>query len=194
LKEIGLTTNDRFFILRFNAFKAHHDIGVKGLSHEQKKQLISILSEHGKVFITGERELDPEFEPYKLRMDSDKIHSLIAYATMLIGDSQTMTSEAAVLGTPSVRCNSFVGKISYLEEEEQKFGLTYGFKPDQFEELLSKVEELLKNPDLKREWQGRRDIMLKEKIDVTSFWVWFIENYPQSKKNYLLKPGMVVQF
>lgn len=194
LTELGLKKGDPFFILRFNAFKAHHDIGVNGLSLEQKKQLVGFLIKKGKVLITGERELEPEFEPYKITISSDKIHSLIYYATMFIGDSQTMTSEAAVLGTPAVRCNSFVGKISYLEEEEHRYGLTYGFKPDQFDSLLIKVNELLDNPDLKEEWQKRRNNMLKDKIDVTSFWLWFIENYPQSKSLVKETPGFWEQF
>lgn len=37
-------------------------------------------------------------------------------------------------------------------------------------------------PNLKEEWQRRRQKMLSEKIDVTAFMVWFIENYPDSVK------------
>jgi predicted glycosyltransferase len=33
---------------------------------------------------------------------------------LYIGDSQTMAAEAAVLGIPSIRFNSFVGKLVYL--------------------------------------------------------------------------------
>lgn len=194
LSEIGLKTGESYFVLRFNAFKAHHDIGVSGLSHEQKERLVDLLSKMGKVFITSERELDQEFEQYRINIAPEKIHSLLYYSTMFLGDSQTMTSEAAVIGIPSIRCNSFVGKISYLEEEEHKYGLTYGFKPDDFESLLNKVKELLETPDLKSEWQKKRDVMLKDKIDVTAFWLWFIENYPQSKKEYLMNPDLVNRF
>jgi len=93
-----------------------------------------------------------------------------------------MTSEAAVLGTPSIRSNSFVGKIAYLEEEEHKYGLTYGFLPENFNSLQRKIEELLSVSNLKEIWQQRRRIMLNDKIDVTAFYVWFIENYPNSTK------------
>jgi predicted glycosyltransferase len=194
LTELGINKSDIFFILRFNAFKAHHDNGVKGLSVGQKRKLVEFLSKKGKVFITCEREMSSEFKPYKISVSSDKIHSLMYYATMFIGDSQTMASEAAVMGTPSIRCNSFVGRISCLEEEEFKYGLTYGFMPDQFDSLLKQVDELLSTPNLKLKWEGKRDIMLRDKIDVTSFWLWFIENYPESKENYLLNPGLVDQF
>ena len=182
LSEIGLKEGDPYFVLRFNAFKAHHDVGVKGLSLENKRKLIAILEQKGKVFITTEREIDSEFKKYQLLLSPEKVHSLIYYATMLVGDSQTMTSEAAVLGTPAIRMNSFVGQISYLEEEEHKYGLTYGFLPDKFDDMLIRIEELLSFSDLKMIWQRRKEKMLKDKIDVTAFYMWFIENYPKSKQ------------
>ncbi len=180
LKDAGISEGEKYFILRFNSFKAHHDIGVQGLSLEKKRRLIKLLSDYGRIFITTERDIDQEFERYKINIPPHKIHSFIYYAEMLIGDSQTMTSEAAVLGTPAIRSNSFVGRISYLEEEEHKYGLTYGFKPDETEKMFAKIKELLLMPGLKEEWQKRRQKMLADKIDVTAFLVWFVENYPKS--------------
>lgn len=180
LKSAGLKEGEKYFVLRFNSFKAHHDIGVQGLSIENKRKLVNILSLYGKLFITTEREIDPEFEKYKISIPPHKIHSFLAYAIMFLGDSQTMTSEAAVLGIPSIRSNSLVGRISYLEEEEHKYGLTFGFKPRDSERMFSKIKELLARPDLKEEWQKRRQKMLADKIDVTPFMVWFVENYPGS--------------
>ena len=180
LEEVGLKTGEPFFIMRFNAFKAHHDIGIQGISIENKQRLINILRKKGKVFITTEREIEPELKGFQLKVSPEKAHSLIYYATMLIGDSQTMASEAAVLGTPSIRSNSFVGRIAYLEEEEQKYGLTYGFLPEQAENMFSKIEELLLFPDLKVEWQKRLIKMYSDKIDVTSYFIWLFENYPKS--------------
>lgn len=182
LDEIGVKPGDEYYLLRFNAFKAHHDIGVAGLGIEEKRKLVRVLSARGKVFITMERDIDHEFEQYKLRISPEKVHSLLSFATMFIGDSQTMTSEASVLGIPSIRANSFVGRISYLEEEEHRYGLTYGFRPDQTNAMFSKIDELLAMEGLKEEWQRRRRIMLADKIDVTAFMVWFVENLPKSAK------------
>lgn len=171
-----------YFILRFNAFKAHHDVGVVGLTIENKRRLVNMLSKIGKVFITTERNIDEEFLPYQLKVSPEKAHSLMYYATMLIGDSQTMTSEAAILGTPAIRCNTFVGRIHYLEEEEHKYGLTFGFRPEQSDAMFSKIDELLSKgtANLKAEWTTRRQKLLDEKIDYTAFLTWFIENYPSS--------------
>jgi predicted glycosyltransferase len=195
LSEIGVKEGEPFFILRFNAFKAHHDAGVQGLSVENKRKIIKYLETKGKVFITTERNIDEEFLPYQLKISPEKIHSLIYYAEMLIGDSQTMTSEAAFLGTPSIRCNSFAGKISVIDnDEEQKYNLAYSFLPSDFDRMLEKIDEILKIPNLKDVWQQRKDIMLKEKIDVTKFFVWFIEKFPNSKKIMLENPDYQYNF
>ena len=182
LQDAGVEAGEPYFILRFNAFKAHHDVGVVGLTLENKRRLVRYLESKGRVFITTERTMDDEFKPYQLKVSPEKAHSLMYYATMLVGDSQTMTSEAAVLGTPAIRCNTFVGRIHYLEEEEHKYGLTYGFRPDEAEKMFGKIEELLAMPNLKEEWQNRRQTMLSEKIDYTQFLAWFVENYPESRK------------
>ena len=182
LSEIGLKEGDTYFILRFNAFKAHHDVGVQGLSIENKRQIISYLEKRGKVFITTEKNIDSEFEKYQLQLSPEKIHSLIYFATMLIGDSQTMTSEAAVLGTPALKCNTFAGKLSVPNELENVYQLCYSFLPDQFDAFFSKIEELLSIDNVKSYFAVNRKRLLADKIDVTAFYVWFIENYPESVK------------
>jgi len=183
LKESGINEGDVFFVLRFNAFKAHHDFRIKGISNENKHKLINQLKDKGKVFITTEDEIDSEFKEYQLKISPDKIHSLLYYAKMFIGDSQTMTSEAAVLGTPSFRCNSFAGRISYLNEEEYKYGLTFGFRPEEFDFMVRLIKQYLNIPDLKEVWAEKRKKLLSDKIDVSSFFVRLISDYPQSVNN-----------
>jgi predicted glycosyltransferase len=182
LDRLGIKKGEKYFVMRFVALKGHHDVGNKGLSFEQKKKLVEVLSQYGRVIITGERKLEPEFELYRMSVPAEDMHSVMYYASLYIGDSQTMTSEAAVLGVPALRCNTFVGRISYLEEEEHQYGLTYGFTPDHFDQLLSKLHEMLAKPNLKKEWADKRNKLLSEKINVSAFFTWFIENYPESKR------------
>ena len=179
LNDAGLSRGERFFIMRFNAFRAHHDKGVTGLTRDQKISLVRLLEPHGRVFITTEAETEPELLPYRLNVAPDRAHSLLSFATMFIGDSQTMTSEAAVLGVPALRCNSLAGSISYLREEEETYGLTYAYKPTEFDHLREKIAGLLKKPDLHDEWQRKRSVMLRDKIDVTAFMVWLTETYAE---------------
>lgn len=180
LEEIGLSKRDRFVIMRFNAFKAHHDTGSKGLSLTQKLRIIDRLASFGKIFITSERELEKELMRYQLSIHPEKIHSLMYYANLFVGDSQTMTTEAAMLGIPSLRCNSFAGRIANLEVLEHRYGLTYGYTPDREDALMKKLDDLIGNQDLKKEWRNRRYRMLSDKIDVTAFWTWLIDRFPTS--------------
>ncbi len=182
LADLGLSMNESYFILRFNAYKAHHDKGELGLTSGQKAELVKFLERNGKVFITSENETEHWLSKYKVEVTPDKIHSLMFYSTMFIGDSQTMTSEAAMLGVPSLRCNSFAGRISYLAEEEIKYGLTYAFRPEEFDRLMAKLKELLSNPNLKKEWQSKRKIMLADKVDVTRFMIDVVENNQSNKR------------
>ena len=194
LAKMGLKKGERFFILRFVALNAYHDIRQEGISFEKKKKLIDLLNNYGRVIITSEKSIEPEFEKYKLKVPAEDMHSLMYYSSLYIGDSQTMASEAAVLGVPSLRCNTFVGRIAYLEEEEHRYGLTYGFTPDCFDQLLDKVKELLQDPNTKSIWEEKRRRMLSEKIDVSAFFTWFIENYPQSRDIMKTNPDYQYRF
>ena len=178
-----------YYILRFAKLTAHHDTGKTGITAGIAQKIIRRLTSHGRVFITSERRLEPELEQYRIPLNPLDMHHALYYAEMYIGDSQTMAAEAAVLGTPSLRFNDFVGKLGYLEELEHRYGLTYGIKTSEPEKLYEKIEELLNMPDLKQEWQKRRQKMLEEKIDVTAFMVWFIENYPASVEIMKKNPG-----
>lgn len=175
LKQAGLLSGETFFIMRFNAFKAHHDSGAQGLTLNQKRELLRFLESRGRIFITGERDLPPEFKKYLLRISPQQIHSLLFYATMFVGDSQTMTTEAAVLGTPALKLNSFAGRLSVPNELEREYNLCYSFLPDNFNGLLKKAEELLRISGLKNEWQSRRVRLLDDKTDLTAFMIQFTE-------------------
>jgi predicted glycosyltransferase len=74
-----------------------------------------------------------------------------------------MTRESAILGTPSIRYNSFVGRLSCFEELEDKFGLTFGFRPGDEPKMLDMIRDLLSRGDLAEEWQEKRKRLLAEK-------------------------------
>lgn len=173
---------EKFFLLRLVSFSAGHDIEMNhgGLENHYIQDLIDLLLPHGKVFITSESRIPNIFEKYKLNIDIKDIHHILAYATLFIADSQSMIVEAAMLGTPNIRFNSFVGKISVLEELEQKFGLTIGIHNSNPANLMSQVNEMLKDDLLKDKYAQKRKQMLLEKINVNSFLIWFIGNYPKS--------------
>ena len=129
-----------------------------------------------------------------MKIDPKDIHHLIYFSSLFIGDSQSMIVESAMLGTPSIRYNSFVGKISILNELEDKYHLTSGIYSDNPDCLLEKTKQLLSTHQLKEVYNKRRLHMLSEKIDVTAFLVWFVENYPGSVKTMKEHPEYQIRF
>jgi len=189
-----LTPDDHYFILRFAALTAHHDRGKKGINDQLAQDIINLLQDRGSVYITSERPLPPALESYRITLDPRDIHHALAFADMYIGDSQTMTAEAAVLGTPAIRFNDFVGQLSYLEELEHRYELTYGIPTDQPDRLFSKIKQLLGTSGLKETWQKRRTNMLRDTIDVAAFFSWFFEQYPSSVDAVRNEPGVTEPF
>ena len=174
----------KYFLIRLVNLKAVHDVESKhsGLNKETLLKLISLLEKSGKVFINSEGKVDPDFEKYSLNIKPNEIHSVIANASLFIGDSQTMSAESGLLGTPFIRFNDFVGKISYLNDIENKYKLGYGIKTDNEKALFDKVIEILKIKNVKEKWKLKSQLLFSDKINVTAFWIWLIENYPKSIK------------
>ena len=178
-------SGEPYFLIRFSALNAHHDKGIKGISNEIAERLVKILEPHGTIYITSERPLEPQFEKYRIKINPWDMHHVMAFASLYIGDSQTMAAEAGVLGVPFVRFNDFVGRIGYLRELEDKYELGYGIKASaegSVDALCERVETLVSMPSAERKatFAARRQQMLSDKIDCAKFLTWFIENYPES--------------
>lgn len=180
LNYLGMKSSEIFTIIRLISWNASHDLVHVGLSYGTKKIAVHEFLKFGKVFITSESPLLNSLKKYQINIPPEKIHDALYFATLFYGESATMASEAAVLGTPAIFLNN-VG-IFYTREEEDKYGLVFNFTESQKDQKKSieKGIELLKTPNLKQEWHIRRQKMLGDKIDVTSFMVWFVENYPES--------------
>lgn len=175
-RQLGLGPNDKYALVRLIALTAHHDVGEAGLSSAQVQQLIDMLAKQHKVFISSEKPLPENMGNLRLPVPAHMIHHVIAGATCLVSDSQTMTMEAAVLGVPAFRCNTFAGRCSVIDELENKYGLAFGFRPSQFDELLQTLRQVLENEHTKDEWQGRRKKMLSEKINVADWIFDFLQS------------------
>jgi len=173
---------------------AYHDQGKTGITSQVANRLLEILLPHGQVHISSERELEPEFEQYRIDIKALDFHHALYYSDLYIGDSQTIAAEAAVLGTPSVRFSDFVGKLEYLNELEDRYGLTIGVKTSEPDKLYGWVLELLGTPDLKTQWRARRAKMLSEKINVGAFISWFIRRYPYSSEIMQNDPTYQLKF
>ncbi len=184
------------YIIRIVSFSAVHDLEKKhsGLREDLLDKIIFCLKDKGEIFISSEKEIPKKYRQYKLNINLNDIHHYLYFADLFISDSQSMTVESAILGTPSLRFNSFAGKISVLNELEYKYSLTHSFNINEEEKFLNKLEELLNQDKLKQIYLSRREEMLKEKIDLTSFLIWFFENYPDSLIEYKKNPEIQYRF
>jgi uncharacterized protein len=183
-----------YFLIRVSKLDAYHDAGINGFTSRLLERIVLFLQAKGSVFISAEGSLEGSLKQFELKINPSEMQDVLANASMLISDSQSMTMEAAMLGIPSVRFSDFAGRISVLEELENAYGLTYGIPTRSPEKLFDKITELLSTPDLRKEFEKRRQKMLSEKIDVTAFLVWFIENYPGSVEIMKENPGYQDRF
>lgn len=173
--ELGVG-DDPFVLVRFNAFNGHHDVGRRGFTPDQKEALIDRLSEHATVFVsdeTGTLDFDESAaRPYDAH--PALMHEALAEAELLIADTQTMITEAALLGTPAIRSNSFVGDDDMGNFKElERAGLVYNFS--QFESVVSTAEELLTRGDTKEVWEQKRTEFLSDKCHLTALIVDIVE-------------------
>ncbi len=191
LDDAGVYENE-YVLLRFNAFNAAHDIGIGGFSVGDRIRLVRELEKHAKVLISSEAKLPEKLEKYRLPVPKSKIHDVIYHAKLLVADTGTMTTEAAVLGTPAVACHKFMWKMGNFIELEKKYGLIYNYRDPEM--AIKKALELVMEDGLKEEWRKKREKLLKDKIDITAFMVWFIENYPESLEEFKRNPEIQYRF
>jgi predicted glycosyltransferase len=182
LNLLGVGENRKYVILRFVSWSAGHDFGHLGMCLDMKRMAVKKFSKYAKVFISSEKKLPDDLMKYQITIPPEMMHSALFYAALLYGESATMASECAVLGTPAIYIDN-KGR-GYTDEEEKKYGLVFNFTESIEDQKLSirKGVELLKTPDIKQIWQVKRKKMLSDMIDVTKYMVWLIENYPESAR------------
>jgi uncharacterized protein len=190
---LGLQKGDSFVVLRFVSWGAYHDVGMHGYDEAQKIKAVQSFEKFGKVFISAEGELPEILKPYQIKIPFDLIHDALYHAKLFLGEGASMAAEAAILGTPAIFLNDI---WSGNGEDMQKFGIFYGFKShlnDQ-ENSIAKGLELLQKDDLKEWMKSNTDQYMSDKIDASSFLVWFIENFPKSKNEVLTVPTALDKF
>lgn len=171
LNELGIDAGQQYGIIRLSSLQAHHDAGARGVNEALLRRVFDLAGDRLRLYITSERPLTPEFEPHRLAIPLERIHHAMAFAEFVLGDSQSMTVEAALLGTPAFKFNTFAGIISVLRDIEA-YGLAYGYRPGQEDELLAELRSLLDRADRREVFAARRRKMLSEKIDPLP---WFLE-------------------
>ncbi len=179
LAAFGLADGEPYSIVRFVSWAAVHDHRERGLSLDQKRTLVDLLERHGRVLISSEGPLPRDLESRRAAGPVEDIHHLLAYAQMIVGESATMSSEAAVLGVPAI----FIATTGrgYIDDQQRRYGLVRHFTEEQFEEAVRAVERLF-DGERPRDFGSRaRQRLLEEKADVTEWMIDYFERNFGSK-------------
>jgi predicted glycosyltransferase len=180
LGPLGIKSEDNYVIMRFVSWEASHDVEMGGLTDKDKSVLVDSLKDKYRILISSEGKLPPTLEGMRMKSPPHRFHDLLAFASMLVTDSQTVTTEAACLGVPVVRCNSFVGDddMGNFIELEQKYGLIFSLRDPK--KAIEKAKELAQKSNLKDEWKERKEKMLQDKVEFTKYLVNLVEGWPGS--------------
>lgn len=176
-EELGVGPDEPYAILRFNAFGSHHDVSHSGFTPRERYRLIDRLAEHATVFVSDEGgRLDLERtagRPFDAH--PAQLHDALAEARLLVADTQTIVTEAGLLGTPAIRSNSFVGENdmgNFIELE--RAGLIENVA--EFEAVLERARDLLSDPAVPERMAKRRREYLGTKVNLTDVIVEVAEN------------------
>jgi predicted glycosyltransferase len=136
------------------------------------------LSALGNVYISSECEIPGKLRKFQLDIKPEMMHDFFKDVDLFFGESASMSSEAAVLGIPSI----FIDNIGrgYTHELEDKYELLFRFgeSDEEVQQALDKAIDLCLKPEIYEEWQEKRDNMLHDKINVCEWMMNFIEvNY-----------------
>ncbi|MFC1705822.1 DUF354 domain-containing protein [Planctomycetota bacterium] len=190
LNEVGLREGYRVILLRFVSWAAAHDVDQKGLSDRDKVGIVRELERFGRVVVSSEGPLPPSIADRRFSGSPARMHHLLSYCSLYLGEGATMASEAAVLGVPSIYLNPL--RMGYVEEQERKYGLLYSARDKN--EATRKAVSLLEDAETAEKWQQRRRHMLDDKVDVTAWTVDCLESCISSETRFGAARGLVTVF
>ena len=176
LKQLNVKPRE-YILVRYISYDAHHDLVAHPLDDETKKEIVRRIAQHYTVFVSLERSINDSFyHEYKLNISPEQMHDVEANAKFLVTEGGTMGTECFVLGVPFINLNPLrCGSVDYQCSNYPN----RAYHTTDKEEALKIIDKLLEtNVDTEKELRKLEEMT----INPTMFLEWFIENYPQSKK------------
>jgi predicted glycosyltransferase len=136
---------------------------------------VDFLSSKMKVFISSEQKLPTDLLKYKFTLSPDIMHDVLAFSSLVISEGATLAAEAGFLGVPTIYINP---QEACNNIELEKNGSVFSFKNGNG--VLKKAIGIINDDTLKKVVEVNSANLVNEKIDLTLFMVWFVENYPKS--------------
>ena len=189
LEGLGLKEGELFSVVRLVSWDASHDIGHHGI--DDPARVVRELERFGRVFVSSEGPLDGRLEPYRLIIPPEKFLDVLYYSTLYFGEGGTTAIEAALLGTHAIHLST-TAKYCGVFDDLHAYGLLW--ISEDTNAALGQAKALLASAGLKGEGRAKLRRLLDDKIDVTRFLVWFVENYPESFRAMREHPEVQYQF
>lgn len=168
--------DDPYIVVRLPAFISSHDTKETGTSTERWMDWFDEVGKERTVLVSSERPLPAAMGAYRLEGPPTEIHHVLAYADLVIGESATMATEAAVLGTPAV----FIGATSrgYVDDIERRYGLIRRFTPAEFDDAVATADAFL-NGTTGDDLETAHDALIADHVDVSAW----LANHLESAMN-----------
>lgn len=180
-KKINACFPDGYAVVRFVNKEAVHDRGRSALTKELQNYIVNevkkiipiIVSSEDRNYVNATN--DFQFKP-------EEIHEVLAGAKLLIGESATMASEAAVLGVPSIYFDD-IGR-GYTDEQREKYQLIYqfGLTRKDVQEALISIPSMISEVNQKQVKLNHHKL-LSDKINPTKFLVELIQEGEKEIRN-----------
>jgi predicted glycosyltransferase len=123
VKGEGIDPDEPYAVVRFVRWDAVHDRGEAGLTASDAVRLIKKLSSNMKVVLTSETEPPRELRQFAHSVRVDRMHHVMAFSRLVVGESPSMCAEAALMGVPSVLASSWAGKCGNMKILGSRYGL-----------------------------------------------------------------------
>ncbi|MEM9012339.1 MAG: hypothetical protein AAGE18_14000 [Pseudomonadota bacterium] len=173
VRQAGLDPDKPYSVVRFVGWESIHDVGEGGFSAAGKRQLVETLKRLGPVAISSEKPLPSDLEPYRLKAPVAGIHHILAFAQLFVGESSTMASEAACLGTKALFVSSTGRGVN--DEQEARYGLVTCLHDRDEAKALAWVKAAVEDRDLTAKAAEGYERLKADTVDVTGFLVDFFE-------------------
>ncbi len=173
VRAAGIDPDRPYSIVRFVGWDSIHDRGESGFSEDGKRRLVETLARLGPVWITSEKPLPADYEPYRLSLPVDDLHHALAFARLFVGESSTMASEAACLGTTAAFVSTSGRGVN--NEQTERYQHVATFHGNRERDALAWVEAAIVDPDLNAKAADGHARLLADTVDVTGFMVDFFE-------------------
>ncbi len=165
VERAGVRPHEPFLMVRFVSWEATHDVGEHGIRPDERMRVLERLERFGRVIVTSERSLPPEFDRFRLPVAPHEYHHLLAFARLCLSEGGTVAAEAAVLGVPTVFVSTLrPGCQQRLEEYYQLL-----IQVEDAEAAIAQAERLLSDDRTPVLWSNRQQRLLDEEGDLTEW-------------------------